>query len=403
MALADAAVGIDGAIQRQLHQRMLQMQFEAQQQEAARKAQLEARSADRADAGLSLQYDQMDAQNARNARLDASTAENQAFTQAGALAEQIPPETFLPDSDPAAGLLQRGGRGSLLTRQAPTVPMGEDFTGPMPNAETPQQAQVGRPGGFLKTMSQRQGVDEQTRQDKLADNERAAQIAAAGQARQGTVDARAQAQADEAARHNRVMENKPTGSNSADDLKTFEEKEKIKAKYAGSRPSLGAERQTLAYYNRAKQASDEIAPLEDAIAAKGLAGQAQLQYAPNMFQSDTNQSYRQAQRAFTEARLRKESGAAIPVAEYENDAKTYFAQPGDKPAVLEQKRRGRAVVLDGLKNAAGKAYEEFYGQSGAGGGHPSGAPVAMRAPDGRRLSVPADKVAEMEAHGAKRE
>jgi hypothetical protein len=127
------------------------------------------------------------------------------------------------------------------------------------------------------------------------------------------------------------------------------------------RAVTGAERQSLAYFNRAKEASDDIAPLEEKIAGKNLAGQARLQYAPNVMQSEENQSYRQAQRAFTEARLRKESGAAIPEGEYENDAKTYFAQPGDSKAVLEQKRKARAEVLRGLGFAAGKAYDEFYG------------------------------------------
>jgi hypothetical protein len=150
-----------------------------------------------------------------------------------------------------------------------------------------------------------------------------------------------------------------------DDLATYEAKEQIKAKYGGSKPSLGTERQTLAYFNRAKQASEDIGNMEDGIAKMGLAGQARLQMAPNFMQSADNQVYRQAQRAFTEARLRKESGAAIPQGEYENDARTYFAQPGDGPEIITQKRRAREVVLEGLKFGAGKAYDEFYGQQQA--------------------------------------
>jgi len=197
-----------------------------------------------------------------------------------------------------------------------------------------------------------------------------------------------------------------TQPSSADELKEFEAKEQIKAKYGGSRPSLGAERTALAYFNRAKTASEEIVPLEDEIAKKSVAGQAQLQYAPNWAQSNTNQSYRQSQRAFTEARLRKESGAAIPTAEYENDAKTYFAQPGDSQETLALKRRSRQAVLDGLKFASGKAYEEFFGEPNQSPAQQPGAPrggvVPMVAPDGRSLMVPADNVAEMEAKGAKR-
>lgn len=136
-----------------------------------------------------------------------------------------------------------------------------------------------------------------------------------------------------------------------------------------ARAVTGAERGVLAYYNRAKDASETITnagpdgkSLEDRVAGAGLGTQLGLQYAPNMMQTSDQQAYRQAQRAFTEARLRKESGAAIPTAEYENDAKTYFAQPGDAPQTIAQKRQKRQTVLEGLKFSSGRAYDEFYGQ-----------------------------------------
>ena len=145
-------------------------------------------------------------------------------------------------------------------------------------------------------------------------------------------------------------------------LEDYERKKQIDAKYGGTRPSIGAEKQALAYFNRAKQASDDITPLEEAISQAGLMGQTGLQVLPNFMQSAENQQYRQAQRAFTEARLRKESGAAIPQGEYDTDAKTYFAQPGDDAKTMQQKRTARQRVLEGLKFASGKAYEEFYGE-----------------------------------------
>jgi len=163
----------------------------------------------------------------------------------------------------------------------------------------------------------------------------------------------------------------------ADVLAEYEAKKQIDAKYTGARPSLGAERNVLAYYNRAKQASDDISTLEEQIAGQGLLGQLQGQFAPNILQTENQQLYRQAQRAFTEARLRKESGAAIPQGEYDNDARTYFAQPGDSPAVIEQKRQARQVVLEGLKNASGRAYEEFHGEPNRPGSPaPAAAPTA---------------------------
>jgi hypothetical protein len=135
-----------------------------------------------------------------------------------------------------------------------------------------------------------------------------------------------------------------------------------------ARAVTGQERQTLAFYNRAQEAAKTVEPLEENIGKMSLAGQARLQAAPNWLQSKENQSYRQAQRAFTEARLRKESGAAIPPAEYENDSKTYFAQPGDTPELLAQKRAARQTVLEGLAFSAGKAYDEYYGEPRPKGG-----------------------------------
>jgi hypothetical protein len=137
-----------------------------------------------------------------------------------------------------------------------------------------------------------------------------------------------------------------------------------------AKPVTGAERQTLAFYNRMKDAvttletGDPGKSIEEQIAGQGLAGQLQGQHAPNMFQTDLQQQYRQAQRAYTEARLRKESGAAIPESEFQNDARTYFAQPGDSAAVLKQKRAARQKVMEGLKFSSGRAYDEFYGEHG---------------------------------------
>lgn len=134
-----------------------------------------------------------------------------------------------------------------------------------------------------------------------------------------------------------------------------------------ARSVTGSERQTLSFYNRAKEASDMLAQgdLEGRIAQQNTLGQLWGQYAPNIAQTKDQQLYRQAQRAFTEARLRKESGAAIPDAEYASDANTYFAQPGDSKETIAQKQQARQAVLEGLKFSAGRAYEEFYGEPGA--------------------------------------
>lgn len=160
----------------------------------------------------------------------------------------------------------------------------------------------------------------------------------------------------------------------------------IRAAASGGRV-LGAERTALGYYNRMRDALGTVEPLEDEISKMGLGGQAALEYLPNIMQSQTGQSYRQAQRAFTEARLRKESGAAIPQNEYENDARTYFAQPGDTAATIQQKRMARQEVLDGIGFSAGNAFEEFYGEpfrrrAGEAGGAPTRRRL-VRGPNGQ--------------------
>ena len=137
---------------------------------------------------------------------------------------------------------------------------------------------------------------------------------------------------------------------------------KTPAPSSSNRPPTEGERTALRFYERMKGAVDDLARVEEEIAGLKITGQTQLEYAPNIFQSRTNQIYRQAQRAFTEARLRKDSGAAIPETEFENDRRTYFVQPGDKPEVIEQKRRARETAMNALRRSAARAYEETYGE-----------------------------------------
>lgn len=140
----------------------------------------------------------------------------------------------------------------------------------------------------------------------------------------------------------------------------------IKADESGTLKETAAEKNALGFYLRGKDAIDTISTLEEKIQNKGLGGQTALQILPNWLQSEDNQIYRQLQRQFTEARLRKESGAAIPTEEYEKDAQTYFAQPGDTSATLERKKNARSVVLESLKIGAGNAYKNYYGVGGDG-------------------------------------
>lgn len=73
----------------------------------------------------------------------------------------------------------------------------------------------------------------------------------------------------------------------------------------------------------------------------------------NYLQSDEYQKFEQARRDFINAVLRRESGAVISDAEFENADKQYFPQPGDSTEVIKQKRRNRDNALKGFEVGAG--------------------------------------------------
>lgn len=123
------------------------------------------------------------------------------------------------------------------------------------------------------------------------------------------------------------------------------------------------ESSSYVFFERMKNAVTNINSLEAEVAKLGTVGQLQLKYAPDILISPVLQQYPQAQREFTEARLRKDSGAAIPPEEFENDKQTYFPQPGNAGAVLKQKATSRQVALDAVRSASGNKYWQVYGQS----------------------------------------
>lgn len=129
------------------------------------------------------------------------------------------------------------------------------------------------------------------------------------------------------------------------------------------KPPSEGERNAMSFYRRGADAEKIISSLEPTIAKKGLMGQLGMKYLPNAMQGDDEQTYQQAQRQFTQAKLRRESGAAISQAEYDQDAKTYFPTPGDSQAVLKRKSDARKAILEELKTASGKAYTETFGDS----------------------------------------
>lgn len=68
----------------------------------------------------------------------------------------------------------------------------------------------------------------------------------------------------------------------------------------------------------------------------------------------------QAQRNFVNAILRRESGAAISPAEFDNARRQYFPQPGDSADVIAQKRQNRQAAIAAMAREGGPSYRPSY-------------------------------------------
>jgi hypothetical protein len=156
--------------------------------------------------------------------------------------------------------------------------------------------------------------------------------------------------------------------------------------------STNAENRALNFYMQAKDANDVADGMEDMVSKMGLGGQVRLNAAPNILQSSDQQVFNQAARQFTEARLRKVSGAVVRQDEYDNDRKMYFPMPGDGPDVLARKKAARQNVLAGISKEAGNAYREMYpnetGKPNAGAAASSGG-ASTFSDGGKTFKIPA--------------
>jgi hypothetical protein len=77
----------------------------------------------------------------------------------------------------------------------------------------------------------------------------------------------------------------------------------------------------------------------------------------NVMLTPESRQWFQAERNFINAVLRKESGAVISDAEFDNARKQYIPQPGDDPQTKEQKRRNRQTAIREISSAAGASYK----------------------------------------------
>jgi hypothetical protein len=117
-------------------------------------------------------------------------------------------------------------------------------------------------------------------------------------------------------------------------------------------------------------------------------GQRALEYVPggSYVASEAKQKLDQAQRDFINAVLRRESGASISPAEFENAKQQYFPQPGEPANVVEQKRKARETVLNGFRREAGPTYKPPEGDKGGAAMSSADALKAARAKLGANAS-----------------
>jgi hypothetical protein len=85
-------------------------------------------------------------------------------------------------------------------------------------------------------------------------------------------------------------------------------------------------------------------------------GRANIPIAGNFLASKQYQQFAQAEKAFINAHLRRDSGAAIQDHEFERYRKEYIPVPGDSPDVLEQKRDARRRAVKDMMAGGGRGY-----------------------------------------------
>jgi hypothetical protein len=111
------------------------------------------------------------------------------------------------------------------------------------------------------------------------------------------------------------------------------------------------------FFIRGENANNILGGLEQqGTSLKGwIAGKVPL---GNIVQTPEYRQYTQARDAFIMSILRDESGAVIGTDEYWDADRRYMPQAGDDPTTIEQKRKDRALALQGLDVAAAGAVQD---------------------------------------------
>ncbi|MHC2462127.1 hypothetical protein [Bradyrhizobium embrapense] len=118
-----------------------------------------------------------------------------------------------------------------------------------------------------------------------------------------------------------------------------------------------AQAKASSFAARMQQAEGILGGLQNQGLSAGQRIAGEIPLAGNYLQSADYQKYKTAASAFITAMLRQESGAAINKSEFERYEKEMFPQPGDAPAVVQQKAQMRAAAIQQMQRAAGPGYK----------------------------------------------
>ncbi len=152
------------------------------------------------------------------------------------------------------------------------------------------------------------------------------------------------------------------------------------------------ERAAAGYYRRALNAHENYGA---GVLPRSAIAQGAVDMLPNAWENTlASPERREAQNyadEFIRAKLRKESGAAIPTEEMSREYRVYFPVPGDEPVDLERKARLRQEALEALKIGAGSE----AGTALEGLLPPEGAQRPNTTPEGNAIYQPGEQGVEL--------
>ncbi|WP_342711503.1 hypothetical protein AAFG13_06585 [Bradyrhizobium sp. B124] len=141
------------------------------------------------------------------------------------------------------------------------------------------------------------------------------------------------------------------------DRKTFVKRVSEANADAATGKATEAQAKASSFAARMQQSEAILGGLQNQGLSAGQKIAGEIPFAGNYLQSTDYQKYKTAASAFITAMLRQESGAAINKSEFDRYEKEMFPQPGDAPAVVQQKAQMRAAAIQQMQRAAGPGYK----------------------------------------------